>query len=262
MTAIDYNYHTHTPRCHHAVGSEREYVEKAIEHGFTRLGFSDHSPQPFDNGYVSGIRMDMDELEGYVSVLKSLREEYRDRISIYIGLEAEYYPRYFDRLLDAAKGFDIDYMILGQHYLDNEEGRYVGSPTSSEDDLAGYVDEVIAGLETGVYTYLAHPDLIRYEGSFGIYEKHMTRLCEYAKDHNVPLELNALGFQTDRWYPRADFFALASAVGCRFVYGCDAHDPLMVQKPFEVEGMEEFIAGAGIEISDIEPLSIKNVDRL
>ena len=26
------NYHTHTPRCNHAVGSEEEYVEKAIEY--------------------------------------------------------------------------------------------------------------------------------------------------------------------------------------------------------------------------------------
>ena len=25
------NYHTHTKRCHHAYGTEREYVEKAIE---------------------------------------------------------------------------------------------------------------------------------------------------------------------------------------------------------------------------------------
>ena len=39
------NYHTHTWRCRHADGTEREYVETAIEAGFKILGFSDHTPQ-------------------------------------------------------------------------------------------------------------------------------------------------------------------------------------------------------------------------
>ena len=58
------NYHTHTPRCHHAEGSEREYVAAAIEAGFTTLGFSDHAPYLFPSGYVSSIRMLPEELRG------------------------------------------------------------------------------------------------------------------------------------------------------------------------------------------------------
>ena len=37
------NYHTHTKRCHHACGEDREYVEAAIESGLKILGFSDHT---------------------------------------------------------------------------------------------------------------------------------------------------------------------------------------------------------------------------
>ena len=48
------NYHTHTWRCRHADGTEREYVERAIEGGLKILGFSDHSPYPFPEGYDSG----------------------------------------------------------------------------------------------------------------------------------------------------------------------------------------------------------------
>ena len=47
------NYHSHTPRCNHAHGEEREYIETAIKAGYSVLGFSDHSPQVFD-GYVAG----------------------------------------------------------------------------------------------------------------------------------------------------------------------------------------------------------------
>ena len=33
------NYHTHTKRCQHAVGEDREYVEAAIAAGIQVLGF-------------------------------------------------------------------------------------------------------------------------------------------------------------------------------------------------------------------------------
>jgi histidinol-phosphatase (PHP family) len=51
------NYHTHTPRCRHAKGSEREYVESAIKAGLQVLGYADHSPQIFPAGYDSTFRM-------------------------------------------------------------------------------------------------------------------------------------------------------------------------------------------------------------
>ena len=50
------NYHAHTVRCQHAYGTEREYIEAAIEMGMKEFGFSDHVPCPFKDGYVSGIR--------------------------------------------------------------------------------------------------------------------------------------------------------------------------------------------------------------
>ena len=64
------NYHTHTTRCKHAYGSEREYIEAAIALGIKTLGFSDHIPCPYKNGFVSGIRMDMEESSEYVSTVQ------------------------------------------------------------------------------------------------------------------------------------------------------------------------------------------------
>ena len=78
------NFHSHTKRCKHAGGEEREYVEAAIAEGFEVIGFSDHSPYLFEHGYVSGIRMDMRELEGYVRTVEELKREYRKDIEIYV----------------------------------------------------------------------------------------------------------------------------------------------------------------------------------
>ena len=51
------NYHTHTTRCGHAVGEDREYVETAIRRGLKVLGFSDHVPMPFPDGRESRFRV-------------------------------------------------------------------------------------------------------------------------------------------------------------------------------------------------------------
>ena len=78
------NFHSHTVRCQHAVGEEREYVEEAIKEGFEVIGFSDHSPYLFKNGYVSRIRMTMSQLEDYVKTIEALKKEYRE-ISRFFG---------------------------------------------------------------------------------------------------------------------------------------------------------------------------------
>ncbi|MDY2937897.1 MAG: PHP domain-containing protein, partial [Fusicatenibacter sp.] len=111
------NYHTHTWRCMHAVGEEKEYVERAIEGGLQILGFSDHTPYPFPDNYVSGMRMRMDQLEDYVDTVLSLKAEYRNEIEIHLGLEVEYYPAYFPQLLDVIADYPVEYFLLAQHHL-------------------------------------------------------------------------------------------------------------------------------------------------
>ena len=96
------NFHTHTVRCRHAEGTEREYIEAAIKAGFTELGFSDHVPQPYPERYTSPIRMAMSDLPDYTGTLSALKEEYKDRIEILIGYEVEYTKQYFKPLILAS----------------------------------------------------------------------------------------------------------------------------------------------------------------
>ncbi len=220
------NYHTHTPRCHHATGSERAYIEEAIKAGMPVLGFSDHTPYPFDKGYYSNFRMRPEETAGYVQTLLKLREEYRGRIEIKIGFEAEYYPAYFERLLELLAPYPVDYLLLGQHFLENETSHlYSGEQTDSETRLGRYVDQVIAGMETGMFSYVAHPDLVNFVGEPAAYRRQCLRLCQAAKTLSVPLEINLLGIREARAYPRWDFFALAAEVGNDVILGSDAHSP-------------------------------------
>lgn len=51
----NFNYHSHTERCGHAVGSDEAYVKEAIKNGYRYMGFSDHAP--YRNGDAPGERM-------------------------------------------------------------------------------------------------------------------------------------------------------------------------------------------------------------
>jgi histidinol-phosphatase (PHP family) len=240
---MEANYHTHTWRCRHASGTERDYIENAIDHGIRILGFSDHTPYPFPDGYSSGFRMRIDQLGDYVMTLEMLRDEYRDDIDIRIGLEVEYYPAYFSDLLRLIDNYPIEYLLLGQHFLGNERGEaYSGMPTASEKKLARYVEQTKEAMETGRFAYFAHPDLFNFIGPAEIYDRYMRELCESAKSLHIPLELNFLGLYDGRNYPHPQFWEIAGEVGCDVIYGADAHAPDMVWNPWslgEAQAMTE-----------------------
>ncbi len=226
------NYHTHTTRCGHATGTDEEYVLQAIAGGLKVLGFSDHTPVNFINPNITRMRMYPENLEGYVSSVLSLKEKFADQIEIRLGLEAEYYPDHFSALLDLLAPYPISYLILGQHWCGNEINEpYNARPTEDVGLLARYCDQVIAGMETGVFSYVAHPDLLNFLGNPDLYKAHMTRLCQAAKAYGIPLELNFLGLRDGRHYPREDFWEIAGSIGCDVVFGSDAHRPQDVANP-------------------------------
>ena len=218
------NLHTHTTRSHHATGTEREYIENAIAGGLTRLGFSDHAPYVFRDGYYSGFRMAQEAQEDYVTTLQALREEYKGKIDIQIGYEAEYYPEFFEDFLRLITRFEVNYLILGQHFIENEiERRYSGVTTEDESYLETYVNQTCEAMRTGLFTYFAHPDLVNYNGDEKIFNKHYGRLIGCAVDCKVPLEINLLGVRENRFYPHEAFFRLCGEMGAEVCIGCDAH---------------------------------------
>ena len=72
------NYHTHTPRCNHAKGTEEEYVQAALKRGSKILGFSDHTPFIFPGTYYSTMRMFPEEIYEYAATIVALKEKYAD----------------------------------------------------------------------------------------------------------------------------------------------------------------------------------------
>ena len=166
------------------------------------------------------------ETDGYFSSLEKLRREYEKDIDIFIGFESEYLPELMEEQDAFLKDYPVDYMILGQHFLDSESDfNYSGRMADDEDRLIRYVDLCIEGAKSGRYLYLAHPDLIYYTGSDKIYQREMKRLCEAMKQMNIPLEYNLLGLAIHRNYPEERFWQIVRNTGNSVIFGVDAHRP-------------------------------------
>lgn len=245
------NYHTHTWRCLHASGTEREYVENAIRGGLRILGFSDHTPMPYPDGYVSNVKMLPDQLEDYVDTVLKLKQEYRNDIEIRLGLEVEYYPALFEALLELVRPYPMEYFLLAQHYLGNEIGEpYCGAPTDSPEILSRYCRQSLEALRTGRFTYFAHPDLIHFTGDEALYEASMREICLAAKELDIPLEINFLGIWDGRNYPDPRFWKMAGEVGNTVVFGADAHQPDKVYNPRALEKAEAMVKTYGLNLAD------------
>ena len=253
------NYHTHSKYCGHAYGEAEEYVISAIERGLDTIGFACHVPYPFNNGHISGFRIQAEDHEKYVSEVLACREKYAGKIKVLLGYEAEYYPLHFEDMLEGIRKYPVDYIILGQHESDNEyDGVSNHIAAKTVERVRAYADTLITAMETGLFTYIAHPDLLCYEGDDEEYLREMKRVCEKSIETDTPLELNLLGLCDGRDYPKECFFELVGKMGCPVVIGCDAHSPDRVAKAEELEEAEKWVRRFGLNVREyVETRKVK-----
>ena len=254
------NYHTHTSRCNHADGKDEEYVQKAIAEDVKILGFSDHSPNaPRKDGYRSYYKMQPEEAEEYYSSINSLRKKYSNDIEIHVGFETEYFHTTWAEEKEFLKKHPPEYLILGQHYVDFEyfnghHGNHSdsgASPCSDRTRIKPYADIVIEAISTGLFSCVAHPDVLTYTGpDQDYYLSEMARIIEASKKYGVPLEYNLLGQKLNRQYPRLDFWRLAGELGASVVLGCDAHAPERVADKDEIKEATRRLKECKVKILD------------
>lgn len=248
------NYHTHTERCYHARGYDEDFVIAAIEKGLKVLGFADHGPWPYEN-YVSGMRMPLSVAEGYMACVNRLKEKYADKIEIKLGFEYEYFPQHIDWLREFVRENGIDYIILGHHFVPYEIGGAYAGRMRDAGTIYEYCDQVCEAIKTGLFAYVAHPDL--YMKEYPAFDEHAVivanRICDTAKQYDVPLEYNILGLRKidnegKEGYPYRKFWEIAAEKGNRVILGIDAHTPQEITDSKYIDLAEKTMAELGIEV--------------
>lgn len=247
------NYHTHTSRCGHAEGTDEDYIQAAIGRGMKVLGFSDHVPWPYESGFThTHVRMPLAQLDEYVAAMRALRSRYEDRIRLLIGFECEYFPQYMGWLAEMKEAKQLDYLIFGNHYEGTDEGGFYFGRSSTAGELRRYVDSALKGLQTGLFAYLAHPDLFmrRYPVFDDNCRAAARELCQACRQVDMPMEYNLhdryrLGEANGSGYPNAEFFDIAREEGVRILIGLDAHSPCEIADAREYDRAERETACFG-----------------
>lgn len=257
MDKLLYCYHTHTYRCGHATGEDEEYILSAIKYGLKRLGMSDHVILPKIHQYR--MRGDYRLLDDYINSMRRLQKQYKSQIEMKVGFEAEYCPEFISYYNSLLKNKKIDYLILGQHCFMHDGSMMWYADLPYQLGIYKYTDDVIKGMSSGLFKYVAHPDLFipLFQKWDDVTKQCSKRIIDAAVKYNMPLEINlaharyyGLGYvgNTNKFtYPFLPFWEMVASSKAQVVVGFDAHTPEHLVNP-GLNYAEEVALKTGVKI--------------
>jgi len=253
------NYHTHTYLCKHAVGKPVDFVEQAKIDGCLELGFSDHCPYPAQfNDCWPDVRMSVEQIPLYENLIEQARQE--ANFPVYFGFECEWDKEYESYYRDELKGkYGANYLVLGSHWLRKDDAHIYCPDIDNSSDLNKYIDQTIDGMKSGLFAFVAHPDLfmrghIEWDEEA---ESCLKALLDAAIDLKIPLEVNGQGISRPplktkkgirNQYPYAEFWEMVSKTTVPVICNADAHDPIDVI--FNAQKARDFAGRFGIKPLD------------
>lgn len=239
-----HNYHIHTYRCKHATGDVEDYVKKAVDKNMETIGFTEHTPLPDD--YLINIRMSWDDFLSYIESIDNAKLKFSS-LNIYKGLECEYDKIYHNFYLEIFEQYNLDYLICGAHFFrcDGDLVFAYSRDFMTKKELRSYTDSIIQAIESGLFAFIAHPDLF---GCFYMDWDDEAIACskaiiEAAESNNTLLEINTQGWSKGKVYtsnglrhslrhiyPLDEFWELASDYDINAIVNSDAHSPERVDE--------------------------------
>ena len=243
------NYHTHSYWCKHAVGTFEDYIKAAKAAGFEELAITDHCPHRYSWSWLHE-----NEIADFDAELNAAIEKHGGEIKLFKGFECEYIPKEMElfRYLKHEKGYN--FLILGQHCA-GDEGEVNCFSLHTGYELRKYADSVCAGLETGEFMLLAHPDVIfteypnLWDGECDKAFGQIFKTCERLK---IPVEINTNGLRGNRGYPSRECMTFSKDYDLKYLINSDCHDPRHMHDEWEKRALE-WAGGLGIKAEELYP---------
>ena len=251
-----FNFHTHSA---YDDGKEtlEDYVKAAVDKGFAAIGFSGHSPLPFDNEWS----IQKSDYADYLAEGRRLKEKYKDHIPVYLGLEIDYVPGHSDRFSDFVEGAGLDYCIGSVHlvmkpgskdprdiwFIDGpREGYLEGIDTIYGGDARAATEAYYAQLREMVITQ--RPDIIGHLDKVAMhsrgevidtnarwYRDAVNDLLDAIASAGTIVEVNTRGTYTGKseyYYPEEAILAQCLQKEIPVMVNSDAHHPSQLDKGF------------------------------
>ncbi|RAK21224.1 histidinol-phosphatase (PHP family) [Anoxybacillus vitaminiphilus] len=244
--------HIHTPFCPHgSKDSFEQYIERAIELGYTEISFTEHAPLPptfTDPTPDQDSAMKMSDLDNYLFTVNELKKRYANDIAVNVGLEIDFIIGYEDetaRLLEEIGPY-LDDSILSVHFL-NFNNEYFcldyspemfakiihtfGSVTSVYETYYNTLRRAVtANLGRYKPKRIGHITLIhKFQKKFPCLKPtndHIIHILDEMKKHDLEIDYNGAGVNKPLCrepYPPDWVIKEAMKRDIRIVYGSDAH---------------------------------------
>lgn len=220
------SFHTHTYFCD-GTDSVELLCEKAVEKGFSALGFSSHAPLPRGCGLVSDWHMSAPDLERYIAEVRRAKEKWADRLEVFLGLEVDYIKGVMGPADGIYKKSGFDYLIGSVHYLtpegstpftvdgpasEFEKGIQEGYRGDGKALMEAYWDAVREMCAAGGFQIVGHLDLLKKNNQdqrwFSLYDaeykKKLDQVLDVIARAGLIIEVNTGGLsrkKTKELYP-------------------------------------------------------------
>lgn len=238
------NFHTHSTYCD---GKEplENFVKRAAELNYQQLGFSSHSPVPFENDF--GIHEE--EIPQYVKEIDSLQEKYLN-LQLFKGMECDFIPGMTKDFSYYQQGFGLDYVIGGVHLVRPENDDRIwfidGSKREIYDNglaelfggnarkaVTRFWEQSFEMIETQRFDIIAHFDKIKmhnqnryFTEDEGWYKLLADHCVELIRRQHLIVEINTRGIYKGRcpdYYPSDYLLQQIAKLKIPMVVSTDAH---------------------------------------
>jgi len=234
------SYHNHTNWSDGAPTLAAQ-IQAAKQAGLDELGISDHYVL-HPSGEEVEWTLPLDLLGDYVLQLRAAAAETRG-LTLRIGIEADFFPETVDELRTRLEPFPFDYVIGSVHYAD---GFPIDEKASNWDALTQdqqnetwrlYWVRVRQLAESGVYDFLAHPDLPKKFGhrpSVDLSSEIHAALDAIA-EADMAIEINTAGWSlpAQEAYPSLPILQGARARDIPLLINADAHFTEFLTRNFD-----------------------------
>lgn len=260
----NFNFHQHSNFSDGAYQPE-DYVKKAIEIELSAIGFTEHSPLPFENQFS----LKDENIDDYIDTIDKLKSKYSGKIKLYRALEMDYIPGISEDFGYWKKQCQTDYLIGSVHLVKppNDNGLwFTDGPKYETYDLGlnelfsgdirkavkAYYHQINEMISTQMFDVVGHVDKIKMHNNGRYfsedepwYQKLVDECLELISEKGLIVEVNTRGNYKKRFpglFPDGITLQKVKKLNIPVIISSDAHKPEEINMGFyeAVSSLKDF----------------------
>ncbi len=249
-----FNLHSHTLYSDGKTEAE-EFVKEAIKQKFDVLGFSEHSPLPFETPFS----ISENQMDEYAQKIDALHKKYKDHIRLFKALEFDFIPGLTKDFQKVVEKYNLDYAIGAVHLVKPDVENqiwFINGPyiKTYDDGIKAFFDgdikkavkkyfcQIHQMIETQKFDIIAHLDKIKMHNQNRFftedekwYRQLIDKTLELIKQKEIIVEVNTRGIykkRCDSLFPGIEVLKKIRNLKIPVTISSDTHKPEEISSYF------------------------------